>query len=122
MREPDKPGTTPLTAVALRYDGTGAPRVTAKGRGPIAEEILARAAQYGIPLYEDAELVAALASLRLGEEIPEVLYRACAVVIAFAFGFASRNPSPTSQSLPGASSRIEKTGRTWGRGGGRGEE
>lgn len=82
----------PCMAVALHYEGRGAPRVTAKGRGVVAQEILARAEQHGIPLYQDAELAAALARVGLGEEIPQALYRACAVVIAFAWRLSRRTP------------------------------
>lgn len=87
----DAPKAPPAAAVALRYEGKGAPRVTAKGRGSVAEEILARAKEHGIPLYQDAELAAALSRLPLGEEIPEALYRACAVVIAFAWHLGDRH-------------------------------
>ncbi len=86
MKKTDREEVPARTAVALRYDGEGAPRVTAKRRGELAGEILKRAREHGIPLYEDAELAAALARIRLGEEIPAALYRACAVVIAFTWG------------------------------------
>lgn len=72
-------------AVALRYDGTGAPRVTAKGRGLIAEEIMRRAREHDVPLNENPELVRLLARVDLGDEIPQALYVACAQVIAFAY-------------------------------------
>ncbi len=40
-------------AVALAYhEGTGAPRVTAKGSGPIAGEIIRRAREAGIYVHE----------------------------------------------------------------------
>jgi flagellar biosynthesis protein len=93
METSRKEGTPPRTAVALRYEGEGAPRVTAKGYGEIAQAILERAQAHGIPLYEDAALAAALARLPLGQEIPEALYRACAVVIAFAWGLSGRRPA-----------------------------
>lgn len=92
MKVHDKTGAAPpRTAVALRYDGKAAPRVTAKGHGAVAQEILARAEQHGIPLYQDAELAAALSRVGLGEEIPHTLYRACAVVIAFAWRLNQRS-------------------------------
>ena len=69
-------------AVALHYDGHGAPRVTAKGRGYLAEDILALARAHDIPLHEDAALVSLLARLELNEQIPEKLYRAVAEVLA----------------------------------------
>ena len=46
-------------AVALRYDQDheSAPRVLAKGQGPVAERIIALAHEHGIPLHEDRDLV-----------------------------------------------------------------
>ncbi len=82
----------PRKAVALRYDGQGAPRVTAKGQGFVAEEILARARAHDIPLHADAALVTLLSRLDLGEEIPETLYRAVAQVLAFAYLLSGKPP------------------------------
>ena len=75
----------PRKAGALRYAGQCSPRVTAKGQGFVAEEILARARAHDIPLHADAALVTLLSRLDLGEEIPETLYRAVAQVLAFAY-------------------------------------
>jgi flagellar biosynthesis protein len=72
-------------AVALRYDGNGAPRVTAKGRGAVADAILERACEHNVPVSNNGDLVQLLAQVRLGDEIPEALYVACAQVIAFAY-------------------------------------
>ena len=79
-------------AVALEYDGSNAPRVTAKGVGDIAETIMAIAREQGVPLQEDAGLVEILAQINLGEEIPENLYRAVAEVIAFAYILTGKFP------------------------------
>lgn len=87
----------PDLAVALRYDGEGAPRVTAGGRGPIAARIEALARAHGIPLHEEPQLAAALAGIPLGEEIPESLYVAVAEVLAFVYFLAGRTP-PTAPS------------------------
>lgn len=78
------------TAVALQWDGYTTPRVTAKGEGSIAEEIIALAAEHNIPLQENAELARVLSQIELGEEIPEALYRAVAEVIAFAYYLSGR--------------------------------
>lgn len=79
-------------AIALKYDGTGAPAVTATGQGSTAEEIIQIARDNGVPLYEHPELVAILAKLDLGEEIPETLYRVIAEILAFAFHLQGKKP------------------------------
>ncbi|MCG7875967.1 MAG: EscU/YscU/HrcU family type III secretion system export apparatus switch protein [Candidatus Thiodiazotropha taylori] len=82
----------PDLAIALKYDGENAPRLTAKGRGELADRILALADEHAIPLHEDAELAALLAQIPLGDEIPESLYRAVAEVIAFAYLLSGKLP------------------------------
>ena len=82
-------------AVALQYgDGDGAPRVTAKGKGIIAEQILELAKEHDIPLYEEPELVELLSTIELEEEIPETLYLAVAEVIAFVYQLKGEMTSP----------------------------
>ena len=84
-----------IAAVALKYDGkNAAPRVTAKGKGHIAAEILAIAHKYDIPLYEDPALVNLLSQLKLGDEIPKSLYVAIAEVIAFAYFISGKTAEP----------------------------
>ncbi len=72
-------------AVSLQWDGKGAPRVTAKGSGEIAERIVALAAAHGVPLREDRALVSVLSKIDLDQQIPAQLYVAVAEVIAFAY-------------------------------------
>lgn len=85
------------SAVALRYDGRGAPRVTAKGRGKVAEHILELAAEAGIPVQEDPELTLLLAQVELGDEVPRELYVAVAQLIAFAYRLSGREPPPRAE-------------------------
>lgn len=75
----------PRSAVALRYDpeSGGAPRVTAKGRGPVADAILATARAHGVPVREDRDLVELLSACEMLEEIPVELYTAVAQVLAY---------------------------------------
>lgn len=80
------------TAAALQYDGEQAPRLVAKGRGDIAEQIIALAERHGIYLHEDPGLAQALQQLRLNQEIPRKLYVAIARVIAFAYYLDGRMP------------------------------
>jgi len=81
-----------LRAVALQYDGENAPIVTASGEGDIAEEIVRIAREHGIPLREDMMLAALLSELELGEEIPPLLYRVVAEVIAYAYLISGKVP------------------------------
>jgi flagellar biosynthesis protein len=82
----------PLRAIALEYDGENAPIVTASGEGAIAEEILRIAREHNIPLKEDALLAELLGELNLGEEIPPMLYRVIAEVIAYAYLVSGKVP------------------------------
>lgn len=84
--------TTLPKAVALGYDEESAPKVVAQGEGDLAQEIIDIANAHGVPLYENPELVRMLAQLELGDEIPEVLYRVIAEIIAFAFYLQGKAP------------------------------
>lgn len=79
-------------AVALYYDGEAAPTVSATGQDDIAEQIIALAREYNVPLYENAELVGILSTLDLGDSIPESLYLAIAEIIAFAYYIQGKTP------------------------------
>jgi flagellar biosynthesis protein len=79
-------------AVALRWDGQGAPRVTAKGSGEIADRIIALAREHAVPLREDRALVGILSKVDLDQQIPARLYVAVAEVIAFAYALQGRSP------------------------------
>lgn len=79
-------------AVALRYDGENTPRVTAKGRDELARQIIAIAEEAGVSRYPDPQLAPILAQIPLGDEIPELLYRAVAEVIAFTYLLSGKVP------------------------------
>ncbi|MBF0187822.1 MAG: EscU/YscU/HrcU family type III secretion system export apparatus switch protein [Magnetococcales bacterium] len=83
-------------AVALRYvrGQDSAPRVTATGRGRIAETILDRAREAGVSLVEDPDLVSLLGKVELGETVPPELYKAVAEVLAFVYKINKRYPVP----------------------------
>lgn len=72
-------------AVALHYEQevTAAPKVLAKGKGTVAEKIIALAEEHGIPVQQDPVLVQALEQLDLGAEIPPELYRVVAEILVF---------------------------------------
>lgn len=70
-------------AIALEYDGSGAPRVTAKGSGELAQRILDTAREHDVPIEQNILLAQALSAVELDDQIPEALYRATAQIIAF---------------------------------------
>ena len=80
-------------AVALCYDPEAmvAPRVVAKGQRLIAERIKEIARQAGVPLVENKPLARALfKAVRIGDEIPDELFKAVAQVLAFVFQLRRR--------------------------------
>lgn len=81
-------------AVALSYRSAtdSAPRLTAKGRGAVAEGIIRLAEVHGIPLYEDPDLSAIMDTLDIDAEIPPELFRAVAEVLAFVYRLSQRPP------------------------------
>lgn len=83
----------PRQAIALKYDGTHAPSLTAKGDEELAEEILRIARDHEVPIYENAELVKLLARMELGDSIPQELYLTIAEIIAFAWHLKGKFPA-----------------------------
>lgn len=72
-------------AIALKYENgmVGAPRMLAKGKGKTAEKIREIARESGIPIRENKPLARSLfKSVKIGEEIPEELFEAVAVILA----------------------------------------
>ena len=89
-------------AVALTYAQTdAAPRVVAKGRGVIAEQIIARAKEHGIYVHESPELVSLLMQVDLDQRIPPQLYLAVAELLAWIYRLESggQGGEPISGSL-----------------------
>jgi flagellar biosynthesis protein len=87
----NRPEPLPL-AVALEYDGQGAPRVTAKGHGLVAQKIVETAREHDIAIEQNAALAQALSAVELDDTIPEELYLATAQVIGFVLGLRRRRP------------------------------
>ncbi len=72
-------------AVALKYqeDGNTAPKVVAKGKGPIAEKIMEKAKEFDVPIFQNKALAESLLNLDLDEQIPPTLYKAVAEVFVW---------------------------------------
>lgn len=82
------------SAVALAYQGGDpAPKVVAKGKGLLAEQIIARAKEAGVFVHESKELVALLMEVDLDRQIPPALYRAIAELLAWLYHIESAQVS-----------------------------
>lgn len=85
-----KESETPLAmkkAVALKYapEENDAPILIAKGQGKLADTILERAKENGVPVQEDAALVEVLSKLDLDQQIPPELYQLVAEVLTYVY-------------------------------------
>ena len=87
-------------AVALFYDGSNAPTITAMGSGDTAQEIIDIALASGVTLCENQPLLELLMSLELVDEIPQSLYIAIAQIISFAYQLQDKVPEQYSANTP----------------------
>ncbi len=88
-------------AVAISYkEGQYAPKIVAKGKGVVAEAIIARAHEAGVQVHSSPELLSLLMQVDLDRHIPEELYVAVAELLAWIYLLENRFP-------PGWNSRRE---------------
>ena len=83
------------TAVAITAgdDPASLPRITAAGRGKLAEQILQLAFENGVPVREDSALADMLASVELDSPIPSEAFFAVAEVLSYVYR-ANGEPNP----------------------------
>jgi flagellar biosynthesis protein len=83
---PDGEGPRPL-AIALQHEAGGAmaPRVVAKGRGRLAEQILAIAFDRGVMVRTDADLAEILAAVEVDSEVPLPALAAVAEILIYLY-------------------------------------
>ena len=82
-------------AIALAYaPGDTAPRIVAKGRGLIADEIIRRAREHGVFVHESPELVTLLMQSNLDDRIPPQLYIAIAELLAWIYRLENKQLGP----------------------------
>ncbi|MEA2072548.1 MAG: EscU/YscU/HrcU family type III secretion system export apparatus switch protein [Campylobacterota bacterium] len=74
-------------AVTLKYNKelNDAPKVTAKGEGFTAENIIKIAKLHDIPIKKDEDLVEMLSKLEIDREVPAEMYKAIAEVFSFVY-------------------------------------
>ena len=72
--------------MALREAAAGGnPRVTAAGRGALAEQILEIAFARGVKVREDAELAEILAAIEVDSEVPVEALAAVAEILSYVY-------------------------------------
>lgn len=79
-------------AVALHYEkgSRDAPKVVAKGRGLIADRIVALAAENDVVIESNPALAEALSGIEIDDTIPLELYEAVAIVIGYVLSVNAR--------------------------------
>jgi flagellar biosynthesis protein len=81
-----------LEALALEYGRHKTPKVSAKGVGELAKSIIEEAQKHGIYVAEDPQLLALLSRLDVGDEIPQDLYTAVAVILSWVYWLKGMKP------------------------------
>lgn len=87
MENNDAPFDKNKMAVALSYDQDTdtAPRIAAKGKGYIAEQIIALAKEHGVEIREDSDLALVLSKLDVDAVIPLEAYAAVAEILSYIY-------------------------------------
>ena len=81
-----------MQAVGLEYGRNKAPVLTAKGDDELARRIVAEAKKQGVYVAEDPRLLAMLSRLDVGQEIPEDMFTAVAVILAWVYWLKGMQP------------------------------
>lgn len=81
-----------MQAVVLEYGRNKAPVLTAKGDDELARRIVAEAKKQGVYVAEDPRLLAMLSRLDVGQEIPEDMFTAVAVILAWVYWLKGMQP------------------------------
>lgn len=83
----DSTPSAPTKAAALQYDKSksAAPRLTARGRGLVAQRIIEMAEENNIPLYQDRDLMEILEKTEIDTEIPLEVYAVVAEIFAYIY-------------------------------------
>ncbi len=79
-------------AVALEYGRNKTPVLTAKGDEELARRIVAEAKKQGVYVAQDPRLLAMLSRLDVGQEIPEDMFTAVAVILAWVYWLKGMQP------------------------------
>jgi flagellar biosynthesis protein len=81
-----------LEALALEYGRNKTPKVSAKGEGELARRIIDEAKKHGIYVAEDPQLLSLLSKMDVGDEIPQDMYTAVAVILSWVYWLKGMKP------------------------------
>lgn len=78
-------------ALALKYDidKDNAPKLTAKGKGETATNIIKIAKENNIPIQKDEDLIELLSQIDIDKEIPSTMYKAVAEIFSFIYDLSN---------------------------------
>jgi flagellar biosynthesis protein len=84
----------PAKAVALNYRDKRPelPRITATGKGALAEKIVAIALAHGVKVREDADLTEILGAIEVDSPIPIEAFTAVAEILAYVYRANTSTP------------------------------
>ena len=79
-------------AVALSYDDKqdSAPKVVAKGKGEIANNIIKIAKANDLPIRKDEDLVELLSKIDIDREVPPQMYKAVAEIFSYIYDLSNK--------------------------------
>ncbi len=83
-------------AIALKYDieKDNAPKITAKGKGETASNIIKIAKENNIPIRKDEDLIELLSQIDIDKEIPTSMYKAVAEIFSFIYDLSNKELPP----------------------------
>ena len=86
-------------AAALMYEKEGdkVPTVVAKGKGLLAQKIMEKASEVGVPLFKNELLADSLLDVEIDRQIPPTLYKAVVEVFVW---LAKNEESARNKKLP----------------------
>ncbi|MEH6547961.1 MAG: EscU/YscU/HrcU family type III secretion system export apparatus switch protein [Sneathiella sp.] len=81
------PGSTDAIAVAINYEGTCSkiPKITATGKGAVAEQILQLAFDHGVKVREDSDLAQILSEIEVDCPIPLEAFAAVSEILSYLY-------------------------------------
>lgn len=79
----DKPNKNKAAALSYDLEKSDAPVVVAMGSGAVADKIVQKAEEHGIPIVPDESLADILTKMSVGDSIPPELYGIVAEILVF---------------------------------------